>query len=215
MSVYSRRKTKRRESQLLKAQWLLFTIVEIAEHVMTMHGHMSHVKYGVAVQCIVHVETNARPSRGVGVDTLSEVVEARQTLTADAHAPTPIDAGMTTDAGWDVAAADNVGRDIGGETGSNTTDAVSSLTSACTSSKVKAGGLCQGYWPGTNPPVLCSSSCRDYAEWSSGTSTETITMSNPLLGCYAWDMTSPTSGRAVVCLSGESFCDIYCPVVAR
>jgi hypothetical protein len=116
------------------------------------------------------------------VDTLSEAVEARQTLTADAHAPTPIDAGMTTDAGWDVAAADNVGRDIGGETGSNTTDAVSSLPSACTSSKVKAGGLCQGYWPGTNPPVLCSSSCRDYAEWSSGTSTETITMSNPLLG---------------------------------
>jgi hypothetical protein len=91
------------------------------------------------------------------------------------------------------------------------TDAPPPIPETCTSSKVKANGHCDGYWPGTSSPqVPCVYSCRDYA---AGSSAPLITISNPLLGCNSYEMTSDITGHPVVCLSGQSFCDIYCPGV--
>jgi hypothetical protein len=86
-------------------------------------------------------------------------------------------------------------------------DAPPPIPETCSSSMVKASGYCDGYWPGTSPPVRCAALCRDWV------TSAIIANANPLLGCNSYDMTSDTTGHPVVCLSGQSFCAIYCPGV--
>jgi hypothetical protein len=165
----------------------------------------------------------APPSRGtVGVDLLPGD-DAGSTVGLDslatdlrAFGPDAVPA-SATEVGLDVLVSGDVGvdviaaREVGQE--APAADGPPPLPETCTSVQVKAGDYCPGYWPGTNPPVLCAPGCRDYAAWVNGAASTTITIAHPLLGCNSYDMTSPTTGHPVVCLAGESFCAIYCPVV--
>ncbi len=160
------------------------------------------------------------PGRGYGD---AGATDSLAVVTPDVLPPSGPEAGLEapvvvadTGAGADVlpGGADTGKADVlplAGDAGAEVRpDGPQPVPAACAYPQVMATGSCAGTWPGSNPPIECLAGCRGYDLTTQTTVGQVETFGDALM-CNSYLRVTELSGRIVVCVRGQSLCELYCP----